>query len=202
MANQTIEIQGLEILVKQIGNLKNVNDKIYFPIKDAITKSVLLLEAQIKENLTANDSVGSGLLRNSIHHGVEVSDDAIVGLVGAGAVPYAQYVEYGTGPWAGRPAYTPPLSITQPGQPLYKWVEIKHLAGVYSLKTKRRMGSKQQNIDENQKLARAVWAGIRTKGTQPHPYFLITLEQKREEIMDLFKTAVKEVVANISGNKG
>ncbi len=199
MIHKIIEIQGLENLVKQIGDMGNVNDKIYLPIKDTITKSVLLLEAQIKENLTANDSVGSsGNLRDAIHHGVEVSDDAIIGLVGSGGIPYAQYVEYGTGPAAGHQAYTPPLSITRPGQPLYKWVETKHLVGVYNLKTQRRIGSKQQNIDENQKAARAIWAGIRKNGTQPHPYFFVALDQKREEIKDLFKKAVKEVAESIS----
>lgn len=73
------------------------------------------------------------------------------------------------------------------------------MAGVYSLKTGKRLGTKQQKMDETQKVARAIWAGIRKKGTRPHPYFYIALEQKRDEINQLFAEAVDKLVEQLKG---
>ncbi len=200
MADKTVEIKGLEELVKLIGKFGNLKADIYEPVYVAFGQAGKLLEAQIKQNLTDNDSVGLGDLRGKISSSeAQISEKSIFVEVGAGGVPYAEYVEYGTGPAAGRPAYTPPISITEPGQPLYKWVEVKQMAGVYSLKTGKRLGTKQQKMDETQKVARAIWAGIRKKGTRPHPYFYIALEQKRDEINQLFAEAVDKLVEQLKG---
>lgn len=193
MTEKTIHIEGLQELTRLLERAKNLREKIYLPLHDAMAQAGKLLEEQIKQNLTDNDSVGTGDLRASVSSSdVQVTDEAIFVEVGAGrGLPYAQAVEYGSKP------HTPPLSITEPGQPLYEWVKIKGLAGVYSVKTGRRLGSKAKQIDENRKMARAIWAHIRKFGTKPHPYFEPALEQTKERIMKLFKEAVDKIAENI-----
>ena len=202
MADKTVEIKGLEKLVKQIGKLGSLKDELYAPIWKAFGQAGKLLEGQIKQNLSDNDSVGLGDLRGSVSSSeTQITESAIFVEVGAGhklqPYNYAEAVEYGTGPAAGRAAYTPPLSLTEPGQPLYEWVQIKHMAGVYSLKTQKRLGSKATKGKETQTVARAIWNKIRNDGTRPHPYFFKALEQKSDEINKLFDDAVDKLVKQL-----
>lgn len=193
MTEKSIHIEGLQELTRLLERAGNLREKIYFPLHDAMEQAGKLLEGQIKQNLTDNDSVGTGDLRASVSSsGVQATDEAIFVEVGAGrGLPYAQAVEYGSKP------HTPPLSITEPGQPLYEWVKIKGLAGVCSVKTGKRLGSKAKKIDENRQMARAIWAKIRKSGTRAHPYFFPALEQTRNDIMRLFREAVEKVAENI-----
>ncbi len=186
-------IEGLEKLIEFIEQSSDLREEVYFPIYDAMAQSGKLLEDQIKQNLTDNDSVVTGDLRGSVSSSeVQVTKEAIFVEIGAGrGLPYAQAVEYGTNP------HTPPLSITEPGQPLYKFVEIKRLAGVYSIKTGRRLGGKKRQVDENRQAARAIWAHIRKFGTRPHPYFMPAIEQTKERIVKLFEEAVEKIAENI-----
>lgn len=198
MANENVlqnvlQIEGLDEIVKLVGKTSSLDDRIYAPIWNAMAQAGKLLEDQIKQNLTDNDSVATGDLRASVSSSeVQVTKDAMSVEVGAGrGLPYARAVEYGTKP------HTPPLSITEPGQPLYEWVRIKQLAGTYSVRTGRRLGSKAKQIDENRQTARAIWARIRKSGTRAHPYFESALEQVRDGILRLFRDAVEAVVENI-----
>lgn len=166
----------------EIGKFTDLNDRIYTPIWNVMSEAGKLLEEQIKQNLIDNDSVATGDLRASVSSGgVQVTEKSIFVEVGAGrGLPYARAVEYGSKP------HTPPLSITEPGQPLYEWVRIKQLAGIYSVKTKKRLGSKAKQIDENRQMARAIWAHIRKYGTKPHPYFEQAISQTTELISKLY----------------
>ncbi len=190
---KVLQIEGLKKIIGLIGRVSNLDDRIYAPIWNAMAQSGELLEDQIKQNLTDNDSVATGDLRASVSSSeVQVTEDAIFVEVGAGrGLPYARAVEYGTKP------HTPPLSITEPGQPLYEWVRIKQLAGIYSLRTGRRLGSKAKQIDENRQIARAILAKIRKFGTKPHPYFEPAIEQTGERIMKLFEEAINKIADNI-----
>ena len=188
-----ITITGLEKIVDEIGKFTDLNDRVYAPIWDAMAQAGKLLEEQIKQNLTDNDSVATGDLRASVSSSeVQVTERAIFVEVGAGrGLPYARAVEYGSKP------HTPPLSITEPGQPLYEWVRIKQLAGVYSVRTRKRLGSKAKQIYENRQMARAIWAHIRKYGTKPHPYFEPAISQTAERISKLFEQAVEKIAENL-----
>ncbi|KPL82651.1 hypothetical protein SE15_11170 [Thermanaerothrix daxensis] len=190
---KVLRIEGLDEILKFVGKTSNLNDQIYVPIWNAMGQAGKLLEGQIKQNLTDNDSVATGDLRASVSSSeVQVTKDAIFVEVGAGrGLPYARAVEYGSKP------HTPPLSITEPGQPLYEWVRIKQLAATYSVRTGKRLGSKAKQIDENRQAARAVWAKIRRSGTKPHPYFEPALDRTRDRIAKLFEEAVDKIIDQI-----
>lgn len=182
-----ISFEGLDEIVKFVGKASNFNDAIYAPIWSAISQSGKLLEEQIKQNLTDNDSVVTGDLRGSVSSSeVQMAENAIFVEVGVGrGLSYARAVEYGTRP------HTPPLSITEPGQPLYEFVRIKGIAG--KVRTKRIRKNKK---DEIQKAARAIWAHIRRSGTKAHPYVRPAFEQTRDRIKALFEEAVEKILTN------
>lgn len=186
-------IEGLEKLIELIGQSGDLREEIYFPVHDAMGQAGKLLEDQIKQNLTDNDSVATGDLRASVSSSeVQVLKEAIFVEVGAGrGLPYAKAVEYGTKP------HTPPLSITEPGQPLYEWVRIKQITRPYSVRTGRQMRSKAKQMDENRTMARAIWAHIRKYGTKAHPYFAPAIEQTKERIVKLFEEAIEKMAEKI-----
>ncbi|RLC74987.1 MAG: hypothetical protein DRJ03_24610 [Chloroflexi bacterium] len=127
--HSTLEITGFEELLRDLGRMTDLRDRAYWPLHDAMAQSLQLIEGQMKENLTRNDSVASGNLRAGVQSvPPRITETEIVGEVGPDQ-PYAPYVEEGTKP------HTPPL------EPLVEWVRLKHLAGTYSLRGRRR-GSK------------------------------------------------------------
>lgn len=93
-------IEGLEKFIELIEQSGDLREEVYFPIHDAMAQAGKLLEEQIKQNLTDNDSVVTGDLRGSVSSSeVQVTKDAIFGEVGAGrSLPYARAVDYGTKP--------------------------------------------------------------------------------------------------------
>lgn len=201
MANgKVLEITGFEELLRDLDDAGHIKDKLWFPVRDAISQIVQQIEARAKENLAANDSAASGQLRASVGSEVRITDEAIEGVVGSNS-PYAPFVEFGTGPAVGHPAYTPPSSIADPGQPLYEWVRLKGLAGVYSLKSGRRLGGKARQIDENRQVARAVWAHIRRHGTRPHPFFYPAWDELAEDAQRLIEAAVDQVIADFNAGR-
>lgn len=78
-------IEGLEKLIELIEQSDDLREEVYFPIRDAMAQSGKLLEGQIKQNLTDNDSVVTGDLRGSVSSSeVQVTKEAIFVEVGAG----------------------------------------------------------------------------------------------------------------------
>ncbi len=59
-------IEGLEKLIELIEQSGDLREEVYFPIRDAMAQAGKLLEDQIKQNLTDNDSVVTGDLRASV----------------------------------------------------------------------------------------------------------------------------------------
>lgn len=52
-----------------------------------------------------------------------------------------------------------------------RWVHRKGIAGTYSVKTRRRTGSKATQTDQNERLAWAIMLSILKNGISPHPFF-------------------------------
>jgi len=84
-----------------------------------------------------------------------------------------------------------------PVQALIEWVRLKGLAGTYSLKTQRRLGSKADQQAEDLAVARRVQRAIARRGTRARPFLYPTLEQKKEEVVGLFRKAIEGVVGQI-----
>lgn len=191
--DQTLKLEGFDELMKLLGEMRDLTDPLYAPIRNALNQAGQMVERTAKENLTANNSVAFGHLRASIGSQMTATADSIVVQVGTNLgqtrnrrVGYGPAVEFGTVPHA------------VPLDDLYQWVRVKKMAGKYALKTRRRMGNKAQQLQEDMTLAREIQMKIRFSGTRAQPYLLPAMDSNREEIVDLVDKAVDQVLKNFS----
>lgn len=184
-----IEIRGLEELTRLLDEFGNLEEAVYFPLRDAMSQAVQLIEARAKQNLTDNQSVASGALRaTGVGSNVEVTATALTGIVYADirrdSFNYAEAVEFGT-----ERGYIPPL------EPLMEWVRLKGLSGVVTLARSKALRARQQTAIEQ--LARKVQWGIYYHGTAAHPFFEPAIEASRADILKLFEDAVVQMIARL-----
>lgn len=85
-----VRIEGLEEVLEAIEDVGDVS--LY---EKALTKACLLVERTAKQTAPK----GTGELRNSISHRIEIEGDSLVGVVFT-PLEYAPYVEFGTGLFA------------------------------------------------------------------------------------------------------
>ena len=177
-----IEIRGFEELLRTLGKMTDLRDRFYWPLHDAMAQSSQLLESRMKENLTRHDSVASGNLRAGVQSTPpRITETEIAISVGPDQA-YAPKVEFGT-----KPHWTPLESLIE-------WVRLKHLAGVYSIRTGRRLGSKEQQRAEDVALAKAVQWKIYRHGTRARPFIIPAVDESTDDIQRLFEDAVYKLV--------
>lgn len=188
MAERVIEVHGFEELLNDLEKLKRMDERVWFPVHDAMSEGVQQVEDAAKDNLLDNESVAFGHLRASVASEVRVSASAIEGVAGTNLV-YAQAVEKGSRPhWA-------------PLQPLVEWVRIKRLAGSYLVKTRKRLGSRMMQQQEDRQMARAVQVKIARSGVRERPFLLPAFEAKKEEVFHLIERGVDEMVRRFNGGE-
>lgn len=188
---KVIDIEGLHDILTEIAPNSVVNDHYYGPISKAMAASGKLLEKQIKQNLKDNGSIGAtGQLINAINSSDAILEgNRIVVYVGAGGVPYAEAVEFGSDP------HPLPASAMDTGGDLYRWVNIKKIAGTY--KDGRRVGGKKRVMGENKRTAWSIAGGIKKRGTKAHPYFYRAVDQQKGAIAELISEACRSVFAKV-----
>lgn len=187
---KTLTIQGVDELKRVLDSAGRLDDKIYAPLHRAMNDAVKQLEAKAKDNITANNSLASGQLRQGITSEVTITPREITGVVraqaqGANGYNYAPAVEYGTRP------HWPPL------EPLVEWVRLKHLAGSYSVKSHRRLGGAVRRLDEDTQLARAIQRKIARRGTKARPFMEPAFENKKDDLARLIENGVERAVQNM-----
>lgn len=189
MVEQIIEIRGFEELIQLLSKFGRMDEQVYWPLHDAMSQAVQLVEERAKQRTPIG---ATGALRGSIGSQVEASETAIEGRVGTSlgfrseadkVSGYAQAVEFGTKP------HWPPL------EPLIYWVKRKRLAGTYSIKTQRRLGSRATQMKQDIALARAVQAKIARHGTRAQPFFRPAVEESLPDVARLFEEAAAEIAA-------
>lgn len=92
---------------------------------------------------------------------------------------YAQYLEFGTkGNYKPIPGIDPSrFKSTGQGKgagffdQILNWVKRKGIAGRFSVKTRRRVGSKDQKKAEDEKAAWAIYLSILKRGIKAQPFF-------------------------------
>ncbi len=127
-------------------NSKQVMGELKAELLKRVTQACLVVEEQAKT--IAPVGGGTGQLRDSITHKIEIKDGDIIGQVGS-TMMYAPYVEFGTGEYAengkGRKGY---------------WVYVKGGSGG-GIRTN---GGKTYTMEE----ARQIVAILRSKGLDAH----------------------------------
>lgn len=117
---------------------------------------------------------------------------------------YTPFMEFGTKRRARVPAelqeYAKQFNVKGPSigfeaffQIILDWVHRKGIAGRFNIKSKRRLGSKNQQLQEDFEVAWPIALSILKKGVKPHPFFFQPFIEERESIVN----NIKRVLDNI-----
>lgn len=63
------------------------------------------------------------------------------------------------------------------------WVHQKGITGRYSVKTRKRLGSKKSQAGEDMAVAYAIARSIAIKGVNPHPFFFHNFDKERPQLL-------------------
>jgi hypothetical protein len=73
------------------------------------------------------------------------------------------------------------------------WVRRKGIAGRFSVKTKRRLGSKTTQADEDTQAAYPIAVSILNKGVNPHPFFFQPFFDERKALVERVRKIVEGI---------
>jgi hypothetical protein len=74
------------------------------------------------------------------------------------------------------------------------WVHKKQLVGTYSVKTRRRIGSKKTQQSQNRQAAFLITRSILRNGVTPHPFFFRQIAPVRRDFFRRFRETLKTVM--------
>ena len=181
-----IDISGIPRLEQK---LKDIENSISIQLAQEISASALKIEKAAKRNAPVN----MGTLRQSIH---ATSKDKLTHYVEVGA-SYGAYVEFGTGGKVSIPLGYEQYAATFKGkkggsledmiQALTLWVKRKGLAGTYSVKSQRRLGSKAVKSSQDEKVARFLAIKILRNGIKEQPYLIPAFEVEKPKLIERLK---------------
>lgn len=181
-----IDLSGIPRLEKK---LQDIQSSIATDLAKEISASTLKIEKDAKRNAPIN----MGSLRKSIH---ATSKDKLTHYVEVG-VSYGAYIEFGTGGKVSIPSGYEQYASTFRGkkggtlsdmiEALTLWVKRKGLAGTYSVKSGRRLGSKSTRITQDEKLARFLAFKILKNGIRPQPFLIPAYEAEKPKLIERLK---------------
>ena len=193
MASITIDIQGIS---KAIEDFKKLDTKVAKGVKDAVNESALKIQSDAKKLAPVN----LGTLRNNIYLKEFANQEGFAFSVGVN-VPYAPYIEFGTGGKVSIPngyqEYANQFkgktggTFAQMLKALMQWVEQKGITGTYSVKTQRRTGNKATQASQNKSAAYAIAISILRKGLRPHPFLIPAFEQEKSKLITKIENVIK-----------
>jgi len=189
MAGQYQHQTTIDVEVRGLVELQNKLEQMWSdlngtPILNAMRDCTLMVERDAKLNLSEPypaGAVDTGRLRASIWPTIKFDGNIIQGIVGSN-LKYAAAVEYGSKP------HMPPV------EPLIGWVRRKGLAGTYSTRTRRRLGNKEDQGQQDRALAWAIAMKIKRVGTKAHPFLEPAYKKNELAIRRRFEHTVEIIV--------
>lgn len=193
MAKVTVNLVGFKQLETKLKNLPaSLSKQIDAEIGDSVMEM---------EELAVRDApVDQGILRSEISHKRE--SELNWSLISQAF--HSPFIEFGT-----KGNYTPipgteeiaakfkglksEGGLDQFLLSLIDWVNRKNIAGTYSVKTKRRTGSKSQRFLENYDVAFRIMLSILKKGIKPHPFFFKQLNVVRPKLIARLESILSKV---------
>lgn len=117
---------------------------------------------------------------------------------------YAPFMEFGTKSRVQIPAelqdYAKQFNLKGPQigfEAFFKiildWVHRKGIAGRFSIKTRRRLGSKNTQLQEDAAVAWPIALSILKKGVHPHPFFFQAFFDERKELIERVRKIVEGI---------
>jgi HK97 gp10 family phage protein len=184
-----LNVNGMD---KIFSDFKKYTEKVKVEVALEINASALNIQSNAKKNAPVN----FGTLRNSIQLKEELGEGKLIYTIGS-QLPYAPYVEFGTGPKVSVPSNYTEFAMQFKGnkggtfkqmvEALMLWVKAKGITGTYSVKTGKRTGSKQVRQSQDKSAAYAIAISILKKGLRPQPYLIPAYEQEIPKLKENIK---------------
>ena len=179
----TLKVNGIENLINDLGKLNRA-------VANDVGAEIATSAINIEKNAKRLAPVNLGTLRRSIHT-TRVSKLTYKVEVEAS---YAPYVEFGTGGKVSVPVGYESYAMSFKGRQggsyydflmaLVDWIKKKGIkAGVYSVKTRRRLGNKATKFNEDVAMAERIAYSILKKGIRAQPFLIPAFQQ---EVPQLF----------------
>lgn len=180
-------VPGLERLIADLEQHPKIVNR---HLLRAMKKATIAIESAIKPLAPVGVSAR---LKNSI--GSEVQDHGagdIVGRVGSSLKDeaYPAVMEFGRRPGFGVSAE----GIEQ----LTRWVHVKHITGVYSVKTKKRMGNSKTQAEEDRAMAFAIARAIKARGIKARGFMKQGFEKSQGKVDSYFIQALDAIVQELA----
>lgn len=197
----SIQIKGLRRLVNRV---KRMPVAVQREVDKTLKAGAYEINAMAIRNIKANDSIGvsgggGGLLGSQIV--VPIEKGEFRGYRVMNTAPYAPYVEFGTGSRVDVPSEWSAYAMQFKGRggggnshdfliSIAQWVRAKGITGRYSVKTRRRVGSKSSQEQEDMAAAYPIFLSIMRNGSRPHPFLYPAYVAGVKKIIQDVKLAV------------
>lgn len=180
-------IPGLAELINDLADYPKLANR---HLMRAMKQATITIESAIKPLVPVGVS---SRLKNSI--GSEVEDHgagSIVGRVGSSlkSEVYPQVMEFGRAPGTG---------VSEAGiEQLTRWVHVKRITGVYSVKTHARTGNKRTQADEDRAMAFAIARAIKARGIKARGFMKAGFEKSQSKVDGYFIQALEGIVQELA----
>lgn len=195
-----IQIQNLDKLLARIENVKVALQQ---EVGNELKAGAYEMNAEAARNINRNNSIGfsGGLQRDQ-----QVIEKGPLEYYVVNVSPYGAFVEFGTGARANPPSDWSAYAATFKGRKIpgsgdmfgriYLWVRAKGITGRYSVKTRRRLGNKSQQEQEDKQAAYLIMRSILKNGAYPHPFlypaFIKVGPQIKRRIRNIIQKSIRK----------
>lgn len=116
---------------------------------------------------------------------------------------YAGYLEFGTKTKVSVPAGLESIASQLKGpvggegspiEAITAWVKRKGIAGTFSVKTRRRLGSSATKAAEDKQATYMIWSKIRKYGIEPHPFFFKQMPEAGRRLRQRIANMIKSLI--------
>lgn len=190
----TVEIQGLDKLLNKLDRAPDaMRNEVGRELKDGA--DIIVRNAKRKAPKDEGQ-LSQGISRVD----VKKLEYEVVSAAG-----YSAYMEFGTKSRFSAPAELlqfasqfkrkgPKIGFQDFLMIIKDWVKRKGIAGRFSVKTRRRVGSKSQQEAEDAGLAFVIAISILKYGVHPHPFFFQPFFDERGKIVKRVETVIKDII--------
>lgn len=183
-----IQVDGLEPQLKRLVDYDRISNK---HLTKAMNKAVIYTASQIKPLVPVGVS---SRLKNSIGSEVVQELGSIIGRVGSSLKDevYPKVMEFGRAPGT---------NISNEGmESLTRWVHVKRISGVYSVKTHQRLGKKVDQHAQDRAAAYMIALSIFRHGIKGRHYMQKGFEKSKNQIQTYFNQAIDAIVQELTNN--
>jgi HK97 gp10 family phage protein len=188
----SFQVQGLDKLI-------NIFDQLPKQVQKELSAELQFTGNEIRDGAKRDAPTDEARLKQSI----SVAETGPLKFEVVAQTFYAGYLEFGTKTKTVIPAGLESVAsqlkgpVAGQGTPidaLQAWVKRKGIAGTFSTKTKRRLGSKTTKEQQDRQAAFVIWQKIKKYGIKPRPFFFTQLKPAEERLRRRLAAIIKDII--------